>query len=142
RDGNAEIYVMAADGLGVARLTTSTKPARHPAWSPDGTRLAYAGTQCDGEPWGEYCYPAVFVVGPQGQPVVVGLGQDPAWSPDGRKIAVTRYTCDLTYYYEEVDCSITGLGILVPFTNGTSGSQEAWEPQLTAGQHGRPAWRR
>jgi dipeptidyl aminopeptidase/acylaminoacyl peptidase len=143
RDGNAQIYVMNADGSGVTRLTNNTNNTTvvgHPAWSPDGSRLAFSGTQC-GDPQGSsYCYPTVFVAGPNGPPVAVGLGEDPAWSPDGRKIAVTRFVCDYYYYYYDFECSITGLGILVPFTNGTSGSQEAWDPQLTAGQHGKPTW--
>lgn len=141
RDGNAEIYVMNADGSGATRLTTNTTPDGHPAWSPDGTRLAFAGTRCDDPPASNDCYPTIFVVGPTGSPVAAGVGEDPAWSPDGREIAVTRYVCDFYYYYYDPACSIVGLGILVPLTNGMSGSQEAWDPQLTSGPHGKPAWR-
>jgi len=136
RDGNAEIYIMNADGSGVTRLTRDDAPDGRPAWSPDGTRLAFASTQCDGG-WYGYCYPRVLVTGLQGPPVAVGPGNDPAWSPDGRMIAVTRIACD---YYDPT-CSIVGLGILVPFSDGTSGSQATWDPELTAGQHGKPTWR-
>ena len=141
RDGNAEIYVMNADGSGVTRLTSNTTADTHPAWSPDGTRIAFTGTQCSDTQGADPCYPTVFVTRLTGSQVAVGPGDDPAWSPDGRKIAVTRYLCDYYYYYYDPECSVTGLGILVPFTDGTPGSQEAWDPQLTAGQHGKPTWR-
>jgi len=140
RDGNAEIYAMNADGSGVTRLTTNSTPDGHPAWSPDGRRLAFAGTQCD-DRGSSYCFPTIFVAGPTGPPVAVGLGQDPAWSPDGRKIAVTGFMCDFYYYYYDPTCSLSGLGILVPFTDGRAGSHEAWDPQLTVGPHGKPTWR-
>jgi len=140
RDGNAEIYVMNADGSSVTRLTINSMEDRHPAWSPDGTRLAFRGSQCSNPSDTSTCYPTIFVVGPSGPPVMVGTGDDPAWSPDGRQIAVTGVSCDDYYYYDYV-CSIRGLGILVPFTNGQPGSQPAWDPELTSGQHTQPRWR-
>jgi hypothetical protein len=42
RDGNAEIYVMDADGTDQRRLTSNTAVDDEPAWSPAGTRLATA----------------------------------------------------------------------------------------------------
>lgn len=42
RDGNAEIYVMNADGSGVTRLTNDSAPNVDPAWSPDGSRIVFA----------------------------------------------------------------------------------------------------
>jgi len=141
RDGNAEIYVMNADGSAVTRLTNNKPADGHPAWSPDGTRLAFTTTQCNNAPYSNQCYPVVLIAGATVSPVEVGPGDDPAWSPDGRQIAVTRVVCDYYYYYYDFDCSNTGLGILVPFTNGTPGTQEAWDPQVTLGPHGKPTWR-
>ena len=139
RAGNHDIYVMSAGGSGVTRVTNNPTLDRYPAWSPDGSRLAFSSSQCDDPSRSGYCNPIVFVVGPTGPPVGVGPGDDPAWSPDGRKIAVTTFEC--VYYYEYSTCSITGLGILAPFTDGTSGSRETWEPRLIAGGHAQPAWR-
>lgn len=41
RDGNAEVYVMNADGTGQTNLTNNSAWDSRPAWSPDGTRIAF-----------------------------------------------------------------------------------------------------
>ena len=41
RDGDFEIYVMAADGTRVQQLTDDPADDLHPAWSPDGSQIAY-----------------------------------------------------------------------------------------------------
>ena len=41
RDGNAEIYLINADGTGLERLTFSSSADTSPAWSPDGQHIAY-----------------------------------------------------------------------------------------------------
>jgi len=45
RDGNGEIYVMNADGTGVTRLTNDPANDIQPAWSPDGSRIAFASNR-------------------------------------------------------------------------------------------------
>ena len=142
RAGTHDIYVMNADGSGVTRITNGPTLDRFPAWSPDGSRLAFS-TSCADPFNSAYCNAVVFVVGLTGPPVGVGSGDHPAWSPDGRKIAVTTFACvPDDYYYYSRTCSYTGLGVLAPFTDGTSGSRETWEPRLTAGLHFQPAWQR
>jgi Tol biopolymer transport system component len=39
---SGELYVVRADGTGLARLTRSRADDEHPTWSPDGRRLAFA----------------------------------------------------------------------------------------------------
>lgn len=41
RDGNWEIYILAADGSGLTNVTEHQASDRSAAWSPDGTRLAF-----------------------------------------------------------------------------------------------------
>jgi TolB protein len=83
--GEHDIYVMNKDGSGLTQLTTDPAFESGPAWSPDGTRLAF----------GRWVGPndfEIFVVNLDGS----GLQQltddpalssgSPSWSPDGSKI--------------------------------------------------------
>jgi Tol biopolymer transport system component len=95
-----EVWVMAADGSGQTRLTfASDESANQPAWSPDGSRIAYVRwryvqgkdrTQVDGVT-GD-----VIVAHPDGsaQLTIGGEGgwiADPTWSPDGRQLKVNLF---------------------------------------------------
>ncbi len=42
RDGNSEIYSMNPDGSGQTNLTNNSTVDVNPAWSPDGTKIAFA----------------------------------------------------------------------------------------------------
>lgn len=81
RDGNAEIYVMNADGSNPVNLTQHAGFDLSPVWSPDGTKIAWFTTR-DGN--GE-----IFVMNADGSnPVNVtrhaALDRMGGWSPDGR----------------------------------------------------------
>jgi Tol biopolymer transport system component len=87
RDGNRDIYVMAADGTGVQRLTHDEGEDAQPAWAPDGRRIVFrsdrdAGTglwKLDLEPGAT----PVFLLADSSPELT------PDWAPDGSRIAFT-----------------------------------------------------
>ena len=84
RDGNHEIYVMAADGSNPRRLTNNSASDQYPAWSPDGRHMAFSSSRD-----GDY---EIYVMGSDGSnPRRLtdnsALDEYPAWSPDGRHMA-------------------------------------------------------
>ena len=88
RDGNHEIYVMAADGKNQTRLTDHPAADLHPSWSPDGKKIAFTSRRNGGNR-------QIFVMDSDGQnPIRLTnevWDQDPDWSPDGQKIAFTGH---------------------------------------------------
>ncbi|MDE0300676.1 MAG: translocation protein TolB [Candidatus Poribacteria bacterium] len=84
RDGNAEIYVMDADGGNQENLTNHLAYDVDPDWSPDGTKIAF-------ESWRDGTGD-IYVMDADGKNVIrltdgPGTKSHPDWSPDGKKIA-------------------------------------------------------
>ena len=80
RDGNEEIYVMNPDGTGQTRLTNNAASDFGPAWSPDGSKIAF-NRGFD-----------IFVMDADGSSQTrltsaAAMNIAPSWSPDGTKIA-------------------------------------------------------
>ena len=81
---NGEIYVVAADGSSLTRLTRSRADDEHPSWSPDGSRIALAS----GFPLRRLGHAPWLVTIPAGGGRTTRIGRfshvlDPEWSPRG-----------------------------------------------------------
>ena len=88
-----DIYTMASDGSSVERLTFDgayayplSRRSKAPAWSPDGTRIAFESTRSGNA--------EVWVMDADGTNLVnvsdhPSADTEPAWSPDGAEITFT-----------------------------------------------------
>jgi Tol biopolymer transport system component len=87
RVSNYEIYRMDANGANVTNLTHNAASEYSPAWSSDGTKIAFTSTRDGGNP-------EIYVMNADGSNQVrltnsSGTDTDAAWSPDGSRIAFT-----------------------------------------------------
>ncbi|MBI3042867.1 MAG: Tol-Pal system protein TolB [Betaproteobacteria bacterium] len=87
RGARYELQVADADGFGAQTVLASGEPIISPAWSPDGTRIAYVSFEMPQKK------PVVYIqsLTTGGRRPVAnfwGSNSAPAWSPDGRKLAV------------------------------------------------------
>jgi WD40 repeat protein len=85
---DSEIYTIPASGGGATRLTNNVVSNIEPAWSPDGTQIAY----WDGG--------ALLIMQADGSNKHSVYGHEggawaPSWSPDGRSIAFITYIRNL-----------------------------------------------
>jgi hypothetical protein len=90
--GAGEIYAITPGGL--ATRLTSSNSSSDPAYSPDGSRIAFIA---GGTPGGTY---QVFVMSADGQNVrqvttSATAKQDPTWAPDGNTIAYSANSFDV-----------------------------------------------
>ncbi|HEV2757688.1 MAG TPA: hypothetical protein VG318_18155 [Actinomycetota bacterium] len=86
RDGDAEIFVMNADGTDVRQITHNEVADHSPDWAPDGRRIVFVHET------GDFNVDLHIVDTTTGEERVFTSWRnwyesDPAWSPDGRWIA-------------------------------------------------------
>jgi hypothetical protein len=151
-EGGVCIYVMNADGTGQTLLTSEeTYPEcpdnapgyahrRHseqPTWSPDGTKIAFAGywnTCKDSGGGGEIWVMNADGSGKHALMDDTAVDRQPAWSPDGQFIA---FVSDRVDNPSGPDADIFTVpaagGSIVQLTNGLYTEDPDWGPRATGG---------
>ncbi len=82
-----EIWIADVQSGAGYQLTNAKKSSQSPAWSPDGSRLAFTSDRSDKR--------QIYVINPRGGDAESltsaedGVGTSVAWSPDGKSIAYT-----------------------------------------------------
>ena len=130
-EGNAQsdIYTMNPDGSDRKQLTFSQDYEDQPAWSPDGTKIAFASLHSTGNGG----YNEIFVMNADGSDqrrlTQSKYDRSPTWSPDGMKIAFWRI--------DSITISPSSRGIFVMNADGSDQRavastsdlyQPAWSP--------------
>ncbi|MDX1450277.1 MAG: hypothetical protein R3246_14600, partial [Acidimicrobiia bacterium] len=140
RDGNREIYLMAADGSDGINLTNHPAADGDAAWSPDGSKIAFASNR-DGNT-------EIYVMNADGSEVTrltddPAIDRFPSWSPDGRRIAFSSDRGGDTDIYlmnpdgsellrltsdpaEDAEPAWLADGSLIVFFSTRSGNGEIW----------------
>ena len=86
RSGLPQVYKMNMEGADVQRLSAGTGEATNPAWSPDGSHIAFAWTK--GFEPGNYNIFVMDVVSKETVQLTAneGRNENPSWAPDGAHI--------------------------------------------------------
>jgi Tol biopolymer transport system component len=113
---------MNADGSGGTQLTTGPADDVDPAWSPDGSKIAFTSNRAGN--WN------IYTMGADGTGLrqintSVFADRQAAWSPDGSKLAFTSNRSGNWNVYV-VGADTTGIRQLT--TSPTSEAQPAWSP--------------
>ena len=87
-DGNVDVYVVGADGLGQQRLTRHPGVDGNPAWSPDGRKIVFTRRAREWRVGKTHIY-VMNADGSRQRRLAHGhVHFSVAWSPDGREDAV------------------------------------------------------
>lgn len=114
----------APDGDGVYRSIATETHIHAPSWSPDGSKLAFAGTDDQGT--GIFIVPSDGSTAPQRLTTADQQGTDgPTWSPDGSEIAYARSAASGT---SEIIKVPTSGGAPVTLASGENFAAPDWSP--------------
>lgn len=135
RDGDFDIYTMGIGGSNPTKLTQNGTLDIDPAWSPDGTQIAFAHESTPGS--GET---HIAVVNADGSgltvfdqrigafcKVLTPIGVEPAWSPDGKEIAFARL-CSGDTDFDIFALTPDGSSERRVFRSGVLDTEPTWSP--------------
>jgi erythromycin esterase-like protein len=127
---------MNADGSGITCLTSNPERERQPAWSPDGTRIAFVRREGIDDL-------EIVVMNADGTGQInltrnpYSIESEPAWSPDGSRIA---FTSNLLYFANASSRQARGFDIFVINIDGSRQTPltgtSSWKP---GADHGLPS---
>ena len=122
---NFEIYVMNADSTNQTRLTDSLGPDIQPAWSPDGTKIAFVSARDDSA--------NIYVMDADGsnQTRLTNMraaNNLPTWSPDGQHIAFIIPRRHIYHTHEIHVMNADGSDLTTLTTEATPKTLIAWSP--------------
>ena len=83
RSGIGDLYIVAADGSDLRRLTSDAARYENPDWAPEGDWIAFE--KAKGDDWGLYL---VRTDGSELQRIEGKNLYHPSWSPDGERLAI------------------------------------------------------
>lgn len=123
------IFVMNADGSGVTNLAPPEWTGGEPAWSPDGTRIAFRSHHggSGGDLW------TIAPDGSQLTQLTIGgsLDTNPSWSPDGKRLVFTRFRGALDEGGTDFDLFVInrdGTGLTQLTDDDRRSSEADWSP--------------
>ena len=124
---NLEIYVMNSDGTNQTRLTDNLGPDTQPAWSPDGTQIAFVSARDHS--------PNIYVMDADGSNLtrltdMPDANHLPTWSPDGQHIAFITHQPN-THRKKLHDIHVMkadGSNLTTVTTEATNETLIAWSP--------------